>query len=72
MGRAPGVHPYFLDDPELEWTSPTLQFSFTPPLSKAHTFLRTLLSSKDPEQWQRRLAMLSSVPIGEADIVSRW
>ncbi len=52
LGRAPNGRPYFLDERELQWANPSMIFPLPQKLAHALKYLRTLLSSKSPEDWR--------------------
>ena len=52
IGRTPKGHPYFLDDRELQWANPSMGSPLPQDLTHAQKYLRTLLSSKSPEDWR--------------------
>ena len=49
--RGPDGHPYFLDERELQWANPNMQFPLPAALTRALQYLRILLSSTDHAQW---------------------
>ena len=51
LGRAPSGRPFFLDDIGLQWANPSMGFPLPKNLNHALKYLRTLLSSKSPEDW---------------------
>ncbi len=51
LGRGPDGRPYFLDDREMQWANPTMRTPLPQTLRDALTYLRTLLSSQDPDHW---------------------
>ena len=46
--RGPNGRPYFLEELELQWANPAMLFPLPEALTGALTYLRIILSSKDP------------------------
>jgi hypothetical protein len=72
LGRGPNGRPYFLDDRELQWASPTLQSPIPQPLRKALTYLCGLLASTDPAQWTKLRQRIKAAPLWDLPIAPRW
>jgi hypothetical protein len=72
IGREPSGRPYFLDDRELQWTNPSLNFPLQKDIARALKYLRTLLSSKDPEDWRRLKSKISGPESFTLSIAPRW
>ena len=72
LGRGPDGRPYFLDDREIQWANPTMRTPLTQPLQEALTYLRALLSSRDPEHWVKLKRSLGATPLWDLPIAPRW
>jgi hypothetical protein len=48
-----------MDDRELQWANPSMRFPLPQKLSHALKYLRTLLSSNNPEDWVLRKRKIS-------------
>ena len=49
--RGPDGRPYFLEERELQWANPSLQFPLPKALTQALKYFRVLLSSTGPTHW---------------------
>ena len=70
--RSPNGRPYFLEERELRWANPSVVFPLPEALRGALTYLRMLLSSKDPSHWLS-LCQKPTWPQGlDYSIAPRW
>jgi len=60
LGRAPNGRTYFLDERELQWANPSMISPLPQKLARALKYMRTLLSSKSPEDWRLLKPRVSS------------
>jgi len=72
LGRATNGRPYFLDDRELQWANPSMDFPLPQDLTHALKHLRTLLSSKSPEKWRLLKPKISGPQAIDLSIAPRW
>jgi hypothetical protein len=72
LAREPDGRPYFLDDRELKWANPSMDFPLPQDLTQALKYLRTLLSSKNPEDWHRLKTTSSGPESFTLSIAPRW
>jgi hypothetical protein len=72
LGRAPNGRPYFLDERELQWANPSTTISLPQKLAHSLKYLRTLLSSKSPDDWRLLKPRISSPAAIDLSIAPRW
>jgi hypothetical protein len=65
LGRGP-------DDRELQWASPSMSFPVSQKLSHALKYLRSLLSSKDTNDWRNLRTQISGQVAVDLSIAPRW
>ncbi len=72
IGREPNGRPYFLDDREFQWANPSMGFPLPQDLTHSLKYLRTLFSSKSPEQWRLLTPKVSGPEAIDPSIAPHW
>ncbi len=70
--RGPDGHPYFLDERELQWANPHMQFPLPAALTHALQYLRIFLSSTDHAQWSSMRHKLALPQRLAYSVAPRW
>jgi len=72
LRRGPDGRPYFLEERQLQWANPSMQFPLPEALTQALKYLRVLLSSKDPAHWLSLCQKLTWPQGLDYSIAPRW
>jgi len=72
MCRGPDDRPYFMEERELQWANPSIQFPLPETLTKALDYLRILLSTRDHTQWLSLCMKLPEPHTPDNSIAPRW